>query len=226
MRRFLILACAVFCFAMATSAGDRSANGAILTLTVNGPGEVFVDKLGAFGPGTTTFTFDDLAGVKLQAVATSTMQAVTGPYVINAGDDLVLDASGSTGNSKFLGWSGDLSGSLTAVGIKMDEPEKDVVADFTFSSQITSYTWTIGSAKFSSKTPGLTIEWDKLSHLGAGKGFVMTLAVTDTLGATATTKTTLTILPTADVPEPASLAIWSLGAFGCAMGAYRRRKRA
>jgi hypothetical protein len=30
----------------------------------------------------------------------------------------------------------------------------------------------------------------------------------------------------AAVPEPASLAIWGLGALGCAIGAYRRRKQA
>lgn len=34
------------------------------------------------------------------------------------------------------------------------------------------------------------------------------------------------LAPAALVPEPASLAIWGLGAMGCAVGAYRHRKRA
>jgi len=32
--------------------------------------------------------------------------------------------------------------------------------------------------------------------------------------------------PMAAVPEPASLTVWGLGALGCAIGAYRRRKSA
>ena len=35
-----------------------------------------------------------------------------------------------------------------------------------------------------------------------------------------------TALVTETTPEPASLAIWGLGALGCAIGAYRRRKSA
>jgi hypothetical protein len=37
---------------------------------------------------------------------------------------------------------------------------------------------------------------------------------------------TLTVNIIAPVPEPASLAIWSLGALGCAIAGYRRRKSA
>ena len=32
--------------------------------------------------------------------------------------------------------------------------------------------------------------------------------------------------PTGEVPEPTSLTLWGLGALGCAIGGYRRRKRA
>jgi hypothetical protein len=45
------------------------------------------------------------------------------------------------------------------------------------------------------------------------------------LGAIAVGNLNLTLAEPAAVPEPASLAIWTLGALGCAIGTYRRRKR-
>jgi len=43
-------------------------------------------------------------------------------------------------------------------------------------------------------------------------------------GQSVTREFTMTLTPS--VPEPASLSIWGLGALGCVIGAYRRRKAA
>jgi hypothetical protein len=85
-------------------------------------------------------------------------------------------------------------------------------ADFSYSDGFNygSY-WTGGTGTLM----GMTSHLDSISLVNEGQAFALDIIDTDNV-----------VLGNNANPEPASLVIWGLGALGCAVGAYRRLKKA
>lgn len=235
--RLKVTSCLVLSFLLATLMMSN-ASAAILTVNVVGSGTVLSDPVYGPFPGSVTVTDGETINLfSGKSKAGSATAAINGPWIISVGQGVTLDATDSSAlGSSLVGWSGDVTSTDSFISLTMTT---DIAVTATFEDNfITSYNYDLDDDglldDLSTPDPIHNLSWADLVALGIGSIGEHTIRLhVDTAfggGKSKIAITTLTIVEdpvqAAAVPEPASLAIWGLGALGCAIASYRRRKAA